>query len=64
MAAPKIKPDPELERQQAAARQDKISAIQDSVSGATDALVRLYGSKSAMAGTSGSMKAPILGWGR
>lgn len=56
---PKVKPDPELLQQQQAARLDKQGAIRDRVTSITDALIRLYGTRSALAGTKG--RAPILG---
>lgn len=49
----------QLQQEQAAARTDKQNAIQDRVSSVTDALVRLYGARSALAGTNG--RAPLLG---
>lgn len=54
-------PDPELERQKAAARADKISSIQDQVGALTDQLIRSFGSRSALMGSSVA-KPPILGF--
>lgn len=44
------KPDPEVKRQQEAARADKLLSIQESVSRATDQLIRVYGARSATGG--------------
>jgi hypothetical protein len=51
-------PDPELQRQQAAAAQEKINTIQDRLSTQTDQALRYFGSRNAMAGT--SMSSPLV----
>lgn len=61
-------PDPELEREKAAARKDKIDAIRDQVSYLTEQLVKSYGSKAALTGGGGSSgggmtRPPILSFG-
>ncbi len=45
-------PDPELERQKAAAAQEKVNTIQERLTGDTDASLRRYGARAALAGTS------------
>lgn len=53
--------DPELEREKAAAKRDKIDSIRDQVSYLTEQLIRSYGAKTALGGTGGASKPPILG---
>jgi len=53
------KPDPEVKRQRQAARADKQESIQDRVSSLTDALVRQFGARNALAGT--SLGSPLSG---
>lgn len=48
------KPDPELQRQQAAAQQEKINAIQDRLGTETDQALRYFGARRALSGASGS----------
>ncbi|MDQ0132657.1 hypothetical protein J2T08_000558 [Neorhizobium galegae] len=50
---PKLEPDPELERQKAAAAQEKVNTIQDRLSTETDQALRYFGTRRALAGTSG-----------
>jgi hypothetical protein len=45
------KPDPLLQQQEQAAKQDKINTIQDQVAALTDNLVRIYGAKVALGGS-------------
>ena len=45
-------PDPELERQKAAAAQEKVNTIQERLTGDTDSSLRRYGARAALAGTS------------
>jgi hypothetical protein len=52
--------DPELEREKAAARQDKIDAIREQSASLTDRLMRLFGARSSLFG--GSSKPPIIGF--
>ena len=54
------KPDPELEREKAAAREEKINAIRDRVSALTDQLVRVYGARSALFGS--GTRPPLTGF--
>lgn len=56
----KPKPDPELEAEKLAAKNEKIDAIRQRVSSMTELLVRTYGAKQALLGGSG--KPPILGF--
>lgn len=57
--------DPELEREKAASRADKISSIRDDVSSFTDQLIRQFGAKLALGKTTGpgatGKLPPILG---
>jgi hypothetical protein len=54
-------PDPELERQKAAAAQEKVNTIQERLTGDTDASLRRYGARAALAGASQpSMSTPNL----
>lgn len=50
---PKVDQDPELLRQQAAARIEKVNAIQDRLGTETDQALRYYGSRRALSGASG-----------
>lgn len=52
---PKIenKPDPELQRQQAAAAQEKVNSIQSRLSTETDQSLRYFGARRALSGASG-----------
>lgn len=52
---PKVPEDPELKRQQAAARIEKINTIQDRLSTETDQTLRYYGNRRALSGV-GSTK--------
>lgn len=54
---PKIKEDPELKRQQIAARLEKVNTIQDRLSTETDQALRYYGSRRAL---SGAGQSPIV----
>lgn len=45
-------PDLELERQKAAAAQEKVNTIQERLTGDTDASLRRYGARAALAGAS------------
>lgn len=47
-------PDPELQRQQAAAAQEKINTIQDRLSTTTDQALRYYGARRSLSGASTS----------
>jgi hypothetical protein len=47
-------PDPELQRQQAAAAQEKINTIQDRLSTQTDQSLRYFGARRAVSGVSSS----------
>lgn len=51
-------PDPELERQKAAAAQEKVNTIQERLTGDTDASLRRYGARAALAGTSSPATTP------
>lgn len=53
-------PDPLLQAQAAAAKADRIDAVQQSTSQASDQLARLFGTRSRMAGS--GMKVPTLGY--
>jgi hypothetical protein len=48
------KPDPELQRQQQAAQQEKINAIQDRLGTETDQALRYFGARSMLSGASRS----------
>jgi hypothetical protein len=52
------KEDPELQRQQAAAAQEKINTIQDRLSTQTDQSLRMYGARRALSGVGTS---PLAG---
>lgn len=52
------KEDPELQRQQAAAAQEKINTIQDRLSTQTDQSLRYFGARRALSGVSTS---PLAG---
>ncbi|EHK77698.1 hypothetical protein SM0020_12260 [Sinorhizobium meliloti CCNWSX0020] len=54
MKVEKPKPDPELQRQQAAAQQEKINAIQDRLGTETDQALRYFGARSALSGATRS----------
>lgn len=47
-------PDPEVQRQQEAARQEKIDTIQDTLSTQTDKALRYFGTRQALAGVTTS----------
>lgn len=51
---PKVEKDPELERQKAAAKTEKVQAIQSRLSSDTDMQLRYYGSRRAVSGTGSS----------
>lgn len=57
---PKLKPDPQLEAEKTAARNEKIDAVRGRVSSMTDQLVRTYGARQALFGR--SSRPPILGF--
>lgn len=50
---PKIKDDPELKRQQTAARLEKVQTMQERLATETDQSLRYYGSRRALSGASG-----------
>ncbi|WP_034853195.1 hypothetical protein [Sinorhizobium sojae] len=52
---PSQKADPELQRQQQAAQQEKINAIQDRLGTETDQALRYFGARRALSGARGSM---------
>jgi hypothetical protein len=60
MKMPKAQPDPELEAQKAASKQQKLDSIREGVTRDTEELIRQFGSRTALAG--GTMKAPVLGY--
>lgn len=51
--SPKVKTDPELERQQKQADAEKVSAIQERLSTQTGQSLRYFGARRAISGTSG-----------
>lgn len=58
----KQKEDPELKRQQEAARAEKVSAIQDRLSTQTDQNLRYYGNRRALSGVGpGSLVKSLTG---
>lgn len=57
---PQAEPDPLLQAQAAAAKADRIDAVQQSTSDASDQLARLFGSRARMSGS--GMKVPTLGY--
>ena len=52
--------DLELEREKAAARQDKVDSIREQSATLTDQLMRLFGARASLFG--GSSKPPIIGF--
>jgi hypothetical protein len=52
--------DPELERQERAAREERISAIRGSVTSRTEELIRAFGARRVLGG-SGFGRPPIMG---
>ena len=56
---PKIEKDPELERQQQQANQEKINTIQERLSTQTDQSLRVYGARRALSGA-GAGRLPSL----
>lgn len=53
MKTQKLPQDPELDRQKAAAAQEKVNTIQDRLSTETDQALRYFGTRRALSGKSG-----------
>lgn len=58
--SPKVKADPELERQQKQADAEKVTAIQDRLSTQTGQSLRYFGARRAMSGSSGKSSVASL----
>lgn len=59
--APEQKADPELQRQQAAAQQEKINTIQERLGTETDQALRYFGARRALSGAGSSGRSPLVG---
>ncbi|PYE25086.1 hypothetical protein C8J32_10439 [Rhizobium sp. PP-CC-3A-592] len=59
MKQEKPKEDPELARQKAAAAQEKINTMRDRLTTETDQSLRMFGARSALAGT--GRVSPLVG---